>query len=163
MFASLDSFVVENRWLYNWFLKIIFTPWLVTLLSCKLYYVICHFLLCALTWSRLLCKVHHKNRSQYLCFDEFCCSLISTILPYSSWDTLVALGQVTYNALGKYPIMHHFVTEMCTHVHISVTKGCIVGYGTGALWDLVKKSWQTWVNSSCLSIEKRKYKKYKPN
>ena len=47
--------------------------------------------------------------------------------------------------------MHHFVTEMCTYVHISVTKccivgftyvhisvtkWCIVGYGTGALWDL---------------------------
>ena len=24
--------------------------------------------------------------------------------------------------------MHHFVTEMCTYVHISVTKWCIVGY-----------------------------------
>ena len=32
--------------------------------------------------------------------------------------------------------MHHFVTEMCTCVHISVTKYCIVGYGTYALWDL---------------------------
>ena len=32
--------------------------------------------------------------------------------------------------------MHRFVTEMCTHVHISVTKWCIVGYGTGASWDL---------------------------
>ena len=28
---------------------------------------------------------------------------------------------------------HHLVTEMCTHVLISVTKWCIVGYGTGAL------------------------------
>ena len=36
----------------------------------------------------------------------------------------------------KYPTMHHVVTEMCTHVHISVTKKCIVGYRTGALWDL---------------------------
>ena len=35
--------------------------------------------------------------------------------------------------------MHHFVTEMCTHVRISVTKWCIVGYGTGALWDLCKE------------------------
>ena len=34
----------------------------------------------------------------------------------------------------RYPTMHHFVTEMCTSVHISVTKWCIVGYGTGALW-----------------------------
>ena len=42
----------------------------------------------------------------------------------------------SHNALAKYPTMHHFVTEMCTHVHISATKWCIVGYGTDALWDL---------------------------
>ena len=30
--------------------------------------------------------------------------------------------------------MHHFVTEMCTHVRISVTKWCIVGYEIGDLW-----------------------------
>ena len=34
------------------------------------------------------------------------------------------------NVLYKYPTMHHFVTEMCTHVYISITKWCIVGYGT---------------------------------
>ena len=33
----------------------------------------------------------------------------------------------SHNALDKYSTMHHFVTEM----HISVTKWCIVGYGTG--------------------------------
>ena len=33
-------------------------------------------------------------------------------------------------------ISHHFVTEMCTNVHISVTKWCIMGYATGVLWDL---------------------------
>ena len=42
----------------------------------------------------------------------------------------------SHNASEKYPTMHLFVTEMCTRVHISVTKWCIVGYGTGALWDL---------------------------
>ena len=31
--------------------------------------------------------------------------------------------------------IHHFVTEMCTYVHISVTKWCIVGYLSNALWD----------------------------
>ena len=41
----------------------------------------------------------------------------------------------SHNVLDQYPTMHHFVTEMCTHVHISVTKWCIVGYGIGA-WDL---------------------------
>ena len=33
------------------------------------------------------------------------------------------------NALDKYPWIHHFVTEMCTHVHIYVTNRCI-------LWDM---------------------------
>ena len=36
--------------------------------------------------------------------------------------------------------MHHFVTEMCTHMNISVTKRCIVGYGTGALWGFCNPS-----------------------
>ena len=31
--------------------------------------------------------------------------------------------------------MHHFESEICTCVHISVTKWCTVGYGIGALWD----------------------------
>ena len=35
----------------------------------------------------------------------------------------------SHNASVPYPIMHCFqVTEMCTCVHISVTKWCIVGY-----------------------------------
>ena len=38
--------------------------------------------------------------------------------------------------------MHYFVTEMCTHVHIAVTKWCDVRYGTGALWDLCNRSIQ---------------------
>ena len=42
----------------------------------------------------------------------------------------------SHNAPVPYPTMHHFVTEMCTCVHISVTKWCIVGYLTDALWDL---------------------------
>ena len=32
--------------------------------------------------------------------------------------------------------MYHIVTEMCTCVHISVTKWCIVGYLSRTLWDL---------------------------
>ena len=43
----------------------------------------------------------------------------------------------SHNAPVPYPTMHHFVTEMCTHVHISVTKWCIVGYlpALAYLWD----------------------------
>ena len=43
-----------------------------------------------------------------------------------------------------YPTMHHFVTKMCTCVHISVTKWCIVGYGTDAFWDLWDGSIEMW-------------------
>ena len=42
----------------------------------------------------------------------------------------------SHNASEKYPRMHHFVTEMCTYVHISVTKWYILGYGSIALCDL---------------------------
>ena len=55
----------------------------------------------------------------------------------------------SHNASDKYPTMHHFVTEMCTHVHISVTKGCIVGHGTGALWDLCNRSIVSSLPQSC--------------
>ena len=40
------------------------------------------------------------------------------------------------NASVPYPTMQHFLTEMCTCVHISVTKWCIEGYLHDALWDL---------------------------
>ena len=43
--------------------------------------------------------------------------------------------------------MHYFVTEMCTNVHISVTKWCIVKYVTGVLWDL----WD-WSINVCLMV-----------
>ena len=46
----------------------------------------------------------------------------------------------SHNASDIYPTIHHFVTEMCTHVHISVAKWCIVGYMIGALWDLHDRS-----------------------
>ena len=36
--------------------------------------------------------------------------------------------------------MHHFATEMCPRVHISITKWYIVGYLPDALWDL----WDGW-------------------
>ena len=44
----------------------------------------------------------------------------------------------SHNALDKYPTMHNFVTEMYTHVHISVTKWCIAGHGMGACRDFAR-------------------------
>ena len=73
------------------------------------------------------------------------------------WRTLYTCNDAKFdpshkyrNALDKYLIMHHFVTEMCTHVHISVTIWCIMGYGTGALWDL----WDWWIWAYDYSISR---------
>ena len=46
----------------------------------------------------------------------------------------------SHNTADTYLSMQHFVTEMCTHVHISVTKWCIAGYGIGAFGDLQNRS-----------------------
>ena len=58
------------------------------------------------------------------------------------WQTLARIdpSHKSHNVSPKYPTIHRFVTEMCTQVHISVSNWCIVGYGTGALWDLCNKS-----------------------
>ena len=56
-------------------------------------------------------------------------------------SALIDPSHKSHNALDKYPTMHQFVTEMCTHVHIPVTKWCIVGYVTGALWDLYNSTY----------------------
>ena len=44
----------------------------------------------------------------------------------------IDLCHKSHNAPVSYPTMHHFGTEM----YISVPKWWIVGYGTGALWNL---------------------------
>ena len=61
----------------------------------------------------------------------------SPALPYLSvnHDKIVHLHK-SYNARVPYPAMHNFVTEMYTHVHISVIKWCIVGYLSIELWDV---------------------------
>ena len=61
--------------------------------------------------------------------------------PRWSFVRVIDLSHQSYNAWDKWcPTLHHFVTELCTHVHISVMKYCIVRYGTGALWDLWVRS-----------------------
>ena len=70
---------------------------------------------------------------------------LSPISPYPEWSLAVALHwewnaidllHKSHNAPVSHPMMHHFVREMCTYVHISVTKWCIVVYFSDALWDL---------------------------
>ena len=48
---------------------------------------------------------------------------------YIGYDELIDPSHKSQNASDKYPTMHHFVIEICTHVHISVTKWGIVGQG----------------------------------
>ena len=56
----------------------------------------------------------------------------------------IDLSHKSHNAPILYPTMHHFVTETCTCVHVSVTKWCIVGYLSNALWDLWEWSIVGW-------------------
>ena len=52
----------------------------------------------------------------------------------------IDLAHKSHHAPVLYPTMSHFVTEMCTHVSISVAEWCIVGYLYDALWDLWNRS-----------------------
>ena len=52
------------------------------------------------------------------------------------------ISQITW-CIGRISHNAHFVTEMCTLVHISVTKWCSVGYSSNTLWDLCHR-WHVW-------------------
>ena len=58
------------------------------------------------------------------------------ITSHRKYGDVIDLLHNSHNAPVPYPTMHFFVTEMCTGVHISVTKWCIVGYLYNALWDM---------------------------
>ena len=79
--------------------------------------------------------IAHPNKWLYAhvsCFVVFCNRPVLYILQ-GYWIDLL---QKSHNTPVLYPTMHHFVTEMCTCVHISVTKWCILGYLSRALWNL---------------------------
>ena len=65
----------------------------------------------------------------------FMCTCLNTVFNTPQWCKTINLSHKSHNALVLYPTMHHFVTEMCTCVHISVTKWGIVGYLSDGLWD----------------------------
>ena len=61
------------------------------------------------------------------------------------------LIDLSHNALIQYSTMHHFVTEMCTFVHISVQTGalwdfCLVDYG---ICEMGLFTWQHRVSGHC--------------
>ena len=51
-------------------------------------------------------------------------------------DVIIDLINKSHNAQVPHTTMHHFVTGMCTCVHFSLAKWCIVGHLSNALWDL---------------------------
>ena len=76
-------------------------------------------------------NTNHKAMKLMLC-------IVVILWLYRCHLTCMALWYVTFhkchNASDRYITMHHFVTETCTRVHISFSKWCIVGNGTGTLW-----------------------------
>ena len=69
----------------------------------------------------------------------------------TEWITIsIDLLCKSHKAPVPYPTMHHFVTEMCTCVRISVTKWCIVGYLSKAIWNLWNGSMASlWEKMGC--------------
>ena len=100
-------------------------------------------------WSFVLCLnvlkcsmveyLHHRNLTLWW-FHSWSTHKTPTLSGRCYCEKGNRSSHKTYNAFHKYPIMHHFVIGMCTHVHISATKWCIVGHGTGALLDLLNRS-----------------------
>ena len=78
--------------------------------------------------------------------------------------TPIVPSHKSHNASDNCHTMHHFVTWMCTHVHISVAKWCIVVYEISALWGMCNRSIQIVVVTSGLILalhpayERRRYK-----
>ena len=70
------------------------------------------------------------------------------------WTPEIDPSHKSLDVSDKYPTMHHFVTEICIHVYISVTRWCIVGYGLvhcgifeiGLLMDPWACSWEFYDN-----------------
>ena len=83
--------------------------------------------ICAMSHNATFCN---RFLLQYICRNAY--------VQYMEIDP----SHKSQNASVPYPTMQHFGTEMCTHVHISVTKWCIAGHLSGELWDFV--GWVYW-------------------
>ena len=107
-----------------------------------------------------MCGIHqsmmdyqHKGPVMQIFVDFFVASLNKFWTKFGGlWIDLLRSSQ---NARVPYPTMQHFVTEICTCVHISVTKCCIVGYLSDALWDICDWSIEIpWCSCSVLTSNK---------
>ena len=97
--------------------------------------------LCPIHWSQVLswewrCSWSSVSGASYT-IDLTVSPDITCVAPlWTVSDATIDRLHKSHNAPFPYPTRHHFITEMCTCVHISVTKWCIVGYLPDALWDL---------------------------
>ena len=82
---------------------------------------------------------------------------------YAENPSLMLLHK-SHNSPVPYLTMHHFVSELCTRVHISVRKWCIMGYLPDALqglWDgLIGKDWLCGASSASIIFVKWSAEKY---
>ena len=76
-----------------------------------------------------------KNNSHYI-------FLKNSYICGHFFEILFLFRPVQPHAITILPT-YRFVTDLCTCVHISVTKWCIVGYLSNALWDLLDL-WDLW-------------------
>ena len=65
------------------------------------------------------------------------------------YERPIYLLHKSHNAQLPFPTMHHFITEMCTCVHISVTKWCIARYLSSAMRSFVRRVWLHLTYSVC--------------
>ena len=93
--------------------------------------------------------IHHWNRYCWPCYKKVigkretsntpCTLLINFTFNYKithRWHKqAIDQSHKSHNALDKHPKIHHVVTEIGTHVHISVTQWCTVECGKDAFWD----------------------------
>ena len=115
----------------------------------------------SIVYSRRRSKKTSKPRVTVLCAgnspvtDEFPTQRASNAENVSIWWRHRAQGthaiDQSYNSTMHPTDVTQFTSlqQKCAHVHITVTKWCIVGYGTGALWDL---SIRSTINTECWRI-----------
>ena len=83
----------------------------------------------------LQCTKRNRHTVHALCFVVVSCRPVD-------------LSYTSLNASDIHPIMHHFITKMCTRVYISVTKWCIVGYGTRCIVRFYENGLFTYIRQS---------------
>ena len=110
------------------------------MLSCEKYIPVqvINLLMSRLSWHGQNCDLNESSKSKFI-KENRTSQVIKCELANSLWNGChvpIDLLHNPHNTPVPCPTMQHFVTEMCTCVHISVTKCWIVGYVSDALWDL---------------------------